>query len=77
MKRYYFEPLTLDSTKNKITKDENYENIPDLEITELVLVYCNTANNDQQHEIRVSHTFLLNNQFGKLLDISPKNFISL
>ena len=51
--------------------------MPHLELTELVLAYCNFANNDQQHDIRVSHAFLVNNQFGMLLDISPKNFINL
>ena len=30
----------LESTKNKITKDKNVENIPHLEITEVVLVNC-------------------------------------
>ena len=28
------------STKNKITKDKNSENVPHLEITEVVLVHC-------------------------------------
>ena len=36
----------LGSTKNKITKDENGENVPHLEITEIVLVHCNIVNND-------------------------------
>ena len=36
----------LGSTKSKITKDKNGENVPHLEITELVLVYCNLVNND-------------------------------
>ena len=30
----------LESTKNKITKDKNGENVPHLEITEVVLVHC-------------------------------------
>ena len=30
----------LGSTKNKITKDKNGENKPNLEITEVALVYC-------------------------------------
>ena len=34
------------STKSKITKDENRENEPHLEITEVVLVHCNIVNND-------------------------------
>ena len=33
----------LGSTKNNITKDENQENVPHLEITELVLVHYNIA----------------------------------
>ena len=34
------------STKIKITKDENGENIPHLEITEVVIVHFNISNND-------------------------------
>ena len=36
----------LGSTKNKITKDKNGENVPHLEITEVLLVHCNIFNND-------------------------------
>ena len=35
----------LGSTKSKITKDENYENVPDLEINEVVLIHCNVVDN--------------------------------
>ena len=51
---YSFELLTsetiklLGSTKKKITKDKNGENVPHLEITEVVLVHCNIVNNDYQ-----------------------------
>ena len=31
----------LESIQNKITKDKNGENIPHLEIIEVVLVHCN------------------------------------
>ena len=31
---------------NKITKDENAENVHHLEITKVVLVHCNIVNND-------------------------------
>ena len=34
------------STKGKITKNRNGEIVPRLEITELVLVHCNNANNN-------------------------------
>ena len=33
-------------TKSKINNNENGENVPHLEITEVVLVYCNIFNND-------------------------------
>ena len=40
----------LGSTENKITKDKNGENVPHLEIIEVVLVHCHIVNNDyQQH----------------------------
>ena len=38
------------NTENKITKDENGENVPHLEITEVILVHCNTVNNDYQQD---------------------------
>ena len=41
------------STKSKITKDENDENVPYLEITEVVLIHCNIIKNDYQHDSRV------------------------
>ena len=43
----------LGSTENKITKDKNGENVPHLEIIEVVLVYCNTVNNDYEQDSRV------------------------
>ena len=66
----------LGSTKSKITKHKKDENVPRLEITE-VLVYCNIVNNDYQHNSRVLYTFVPNKLFGQLLDISPTNFILL
>ena len=61
---YYPELLTretmklLGSTKGKITQDENGENMPHLEITEVVLVHCNIVNNYYQHDSRVLNTFV-------------------
>ena len=48
---YYLQLLTsetmelLRNTETKKTKDENGENVPHLEIVELVLVHCNLVNN--------------------------------
>ena len=36
----------LGTNENKITKDKSGENVPHLEINEVVLVYCNIVNND-------------------------------
>ena len=33
------------NTRNRITKDENGENVRRLETNEVVLVYCNIVNN--------------------------------
>ena len=37
----------LGSTKSKITKDKNGENVPYLESTEVVLTHCNVNNSYQ------------------------------
>ena len=65
----------LGSTKNKITKDKNGENVPHLEITEVVLVHCDIVNNDYQQDSRVLYTFVPNKPFNSLLEISPTNHI--
>ena len=67
----------LESTENKIAKDKNGENVPHLEITEVVLVHCNIVNNDYQQDARVLYTFVPNKSFGSLLEISPTNHIFL
>ena len=67
----------LGSTENKITKDKNGENVPHLEITEVVLVHCNIVNNDYQQDSRVLYTFVPNKPFGSLLEISPTNHVFL
>ena len=60
---YFLEILTpetvklLGSTKSKITKNENGENVPDLEIAQVVLVHCNIINKIKQFSI---HLFLIN-----------------
>ena len=61
------------STENKINKSRNGENVLHLEITEVVLVYCNIVNNDYQLDLRVLLTFLPHKSFGQLLNISPQN----
>ena len=88
---YYLELLTLEtvkllgsetvkllgSTQSKITKDKNSENVPHLEIVELVLVHCNLVNNDYQQDSRILYTFVPNKTVGSLLEISPTNQVFL
>ena len=62
------------STNSKINKDENGQNVPHLEITEVILVHCSIVNNNYQHHSRALYTFFPNNSFSQLLVISPKNF---
>ena len=67
----------LASTKNKITKDKNGENLPHLEIAEVILVQCNIVNSDCQQYSWVLYTFVSNTLFGQLLENSPKKIIFL
>ena len=63
----------LGSTKSEITKNE----IPLLEVMEVVIIHFNNVNNDHQQGSRVLYTFVPNKSFGQLLDTSAKNFIFL
>ena len=64
-------------TKRKVTKNEIGENVPNLEIIEVVLVSCNIVNNNYQQNWRVLYTFTPNKSFGQFSDISRKHFIIL
>ena len=80
---YSFELLTpetmklLGSTKDKITKYKNGENVPHPEITEVVLVHCDIVNNDYQQDSIVLCRFVPSKSFGSLLEISLTNHIFL
>ena len=53
-------------TKNKLTKDKNGENVANLEIIEVVLVYYDIVNNDYKHDSRVLciYLFQMNHLFN-------------
>ena len=80
---YYLELLTpetmklLGSTKSKITKDKNGENVPHLAVSQLLLVHCHLVNNDYQQNPRILYTFVPKKPFGSLLEISPSRHIFL
>ena len=67
----------LGSTKSKIIKNENSENLPHLEITGVVLVHCNIVNSDVQYNSRVLYTFVPNKSLVQLLDIPSKKILFL
>ena len=62
---YYLELLTPEtmnlfgSTESKITEDKNGENVPHLEIVELVLIHCNIVNNNYQQNSVILYTFVI------------------
>ena len=57
----------LGSTKNKISKYENAENVLHIEfITEVVLIECNIVYNDYHEDWRALYTFVPDKCFGKL-----------
>ena len=62
----------LGSTKSKINRYKNRENVTHLEITEVVLIHCNIVNNNYRHNSIVLCEFAPNKSFGQLLDI-PQN----
>ena len=66
----------LGSTENKTTNNKNGENVPHLEITEVVVHY-NIVNNDYQQDSRVLYAFVPNKPLYSLLEISPTNHIFL
>ena len=74
---YKLELLTLEtmkllgSTKKDADKDKDGENEPKLESVKVVLLHCNLVKNDYQHTLKVLFTFVLNKQFGELINVSP------
>ena len=52
---YYLELSTPETTKHK-----NDENMPHLEITEVVLIHCNIVNNSYQQDSKVLYIFVPN-----------------
>ena len=65
----------LGSTESKIAGEKNGENVPHLEVAELVLIHCNISDNSYQQNSRIIYTFVPNEPFGSLLEISPPNYI--
>ena len=63
----------LGSTEKGNCSDKNSENVPKLESVEVILVHCNLIKNDYQDASKVLFSFVPNNQFGQLINISPRS----
>ena len=61
----------LGSVKKDVDKDKDGEEVPKLESVEVVLIHCNSVNNNYQKASKVLFTFVPNKQFGPLITISP------
>ena len=61
------------STKKIIDKTKDRENVPSLEVVEVVLVHCNLADN----QCEVLYTFTLNKSYAYLLNVESSNVVFL
>ena len=55
----------LGRTYSKIRKDKNGENVPFLEIIEVVLIHCTVFNNSYEQNSRALYTIVPNKAFGQ------------
>ena len=67
----------LGSTKEYVNQDKDGEDVAKLESAEVVLVHCNLVNSNYQQTSKVLFTFVLNKQFGQLLNIAQHSFTKL
>ena len=65
------------STKILIVKTKNRENVPSLEVAEVVLVQCNLVDNQYQQKSDVLYTFTPNKSYAYLLNVEPSYLVFL
>ena len=65
------------STIKLIGKAKNGENVPSLEVVEVVLVQCSLVDNQYQQKSEVLYTFMPNKSYGYLLNVEPSNLVLL
>ena len=56
----------LGSTKKLIKKTQNGQNVPSLEVVEVVLVQCNLVDNQYQQKSEVLYNFIPNKSYAYL-----------
>ena len=67
----------LGKTKKDVHQDKDQEDVPKLEFVEVVLVHCNLVNKNYEQTSKVLFTFVINKQFGQLINISPHSLSML
>ena len=65
------------STKKLIDKTKNGENVPSLEVVEVVLVQCNLVDNQYQQKSEILYTFIPNKSYAYLLNVELSNLVFL
>ena len=65
------------STKKLIDKTRSGENVPSLEVVEVVLVQCNLVDSRYQPKSEVLYTFRPNKSYASLLNVEPSNLVFL
>ena len=65
------------TTKKLINKTKNEENVPSLEVLEVVLVQCNLVDNQHQQKSEILYTFTPNKSYAYLLNVEQSNLVLL
>ena len=65
------------STKKLIDKTRSGENVPSLEVVEVVLVQWNLVDSQYQPKSEALYTFRPNKSYASLLNVEPSNLVFL
>ena len=65
------------SAKKLIDKTKNGENVPILEVVEVVLVQCDLIDNQYKETPEVLYTFTPNKSYVSLLNVEPRHLVLL
>ena len=57
--------------------EKNGENVPSLEVVEIVLVQCNLVDNQYQQKSEVLYNFMTNKSYAYFLNVEPSNLVFL
>ena len=64
-------------TKKSIDKTKNGENVPSLEVVEIVLVQYNLVDNQYKQKSNILYIFATNESYAYLLNVKPSNLMFL